>query len=247
MSASYTDMYCTLTEFHKRVAGEDYSDEMVKPYLPFIYSYNVWSEYYKDDKYGKIPALFYLAEYMALLRAVNIWLVPPSKDDQAKRSPMDRFASDDNYSISIDFNDTLQHVLAVEKGQILSIPGAVTEDPNTFLNPQYTYDLFYNRTGQVSVGKRLVDSEGEFIPIDLYSSANLISLAWIEILHALNHALYARTCANCGKVYYVQRPYTAMTCSLRCYFRKYRAEYPGGEQAFKNRRAAERREKRHNA
>jgi hypothetical protein len=89
---------------------------------------------------------------------------------------------------------------------------------------------FHHRTRSVS-SEVITTADGRGKPKrnTLYHSDSFLALAWIEILWALDHDIYARICQNCGKVFRLGGPYTrkAYLCSAACR-RERRIENRGG-------------------
>lgn len=83
----------------------------------------------------------------------------------------------------------------------------------------YMEGTFRYRTGSVGA-QIMVTTDGNGRPQSgkLYKSDSFLALAWIEIMWALDHEIYARTCQSCGTVFRLGGPYTRKfyLCSPAC-------------------------------
>ncbi len=172
------------------------------------------------------------AELVSLRTAVDNWLVPRvgERRPHTYLKPSQQMLTD---SVQIPDDPDIHKRLAAIQGEY----GFETVDDQfrSLWLQTYMEGTFRHRTRSVS-GEIIITTDGRSRKQQgkLYQSESFLALAWIEILWALEHDIYARICQNCGAVFRIGGPYTrkAYLCSPTCR-QVHRTEKMGGPEKMR--------------
>jgi len=169
------------------------------------------------------------AELTSLLTAVENWLVPQAAEFRPHifLRPIDRFKAD---SVQIPDDPDIHRRLAAIQAEYGF--EAVDGEFYPLWLKTYREATFHYRTAAAGTQMMLTsDGRGHKQPGLLYRSESFLALAWIEILWALDHHVFAQQCKTCGSVFRLQGPYrrSSYQCSPTCR-RLHRLERMGGRE-----------------
>lgn len=228
-----------LTDDEKKVVlSIDYND-IDRPYmLPFsILSGN--TEHDSD------PMMYIMSEWFSFFFAVLLWLIPKRSSSKPGfyLTTKQRFI---NQTLQeADNPDLCSALYEVLSRKSTSISGA--EEIENLWTETYLDGTFRYRTS--SVGSEMFISEnydGESILVHLYKSRSIYSLAWMEIMYAIENNIYAQFCDNCGNIFQLKPPYdrSVYICSEEC-AKEHRISRLGGPEKLREyNREAQRRSRR---
>ncbi len=167
------------------------------------------------------------AELVSLQTAVANWLVPRTGDLRPRtyQKPSQQFV---DTTVQIPDDPEVHKRLAAIQAEY-GFETVDREYPHLWLQT-YMEGIFHHRTNSVGVEIMLTsDRHGRRQPSKRYKSESFLALAWIEIMWAMEHDIYARICKTCGSVFRLNGPYSRKSyqCSPACR-RQRRIERMGG-------------------
>lgn len=227
-------------------ASVDFSgpDKPYMPHLSDVIKYPIPGDSNKLFEAEKIEDFehFYINfEWVSIYLALQVWLKPlrnPLKPTTYLK-PRERFL---NTTVQVpDSNDILsmwfdQINSLIEKGDDKKIT-------NLFIRT-YMEGVFRYRTSSVGIEIFVTeDGNGKKQLAHLYKSNSLLSLAWIEIMWAIDNNIYAQFCDICGGMFHLKPPYerSAYTCCDGCAKQQRILRMGGVEAVRKYNREAQRR------
>lgn len=185
------------------------------------------------------------AEWICLYSAVDSWLIPKTRDSISSSylKPKDRFLES---TVQIPDDPDIYASLRAVKDELGNLSQS---DCHLDLWLQtYLEGMFRYRTSAVSTEIFVTQGlKSEKRLGHLYKSKSFLSLAWMEIMWAIENDVYAHFCQQCGSIFHLARPYSrqAYLCSGPCY-KQYRTARMGGQENLRqyNREAQRRRRSR---
>jgi len=172
------------------------------------------------------------AELVNLQMAVANWLVPRTGELRPRTylKPIQQFMAT---TVQIpDDPDVHKRLAAIQAEYGFE---AVDSEFGPLWLQTYMEGTFHHRTNSVNVEVMLTtDRHGRRRPGKLYKSESFLALAWIEIMWAMEHDIYARICKTCGAVFRLNGPYSRKSyqCSPACR-RQRRIERMGGPETLR--------------
>jgi len=156
------------------------------------------------------------AELVSLQTAIANWLVPRTGDLRPRtyQKPSQQFA---DTTVQIPDDPDVHKRLAAIHSEY-GFEAVEREYPYLWLQT-YMEGIFHHRTNSVGVEIMLTsDRHGRRQPSKRYKSESFLALAWIEIMWAMEHDIYARICTTCGSVFRLKGPYSRKSyqCSPAC-------------------------------
>ena len=172
------------------------------------------------------------AELVSLQTAVANWLVPRTGELRPRTylKPIQQF---EDTTVQIPDDPDVHRRLAAIQAEY-GLAAVDREYPHLWLQT-YMEGIFQHRTNSVGVEVMLTsDRHGRRQPGKRYISASFLALAWIEIMWAMEHDIYAQSCKTCGSVFRLTGPYSrpSYQCSPACR-RQRRIERMGGPETLR--------------
>ena len=172
------------------------------------------------------------AELVSLQTAVANWLVPRTGELRPRTylKPIQQFA---DTTVQIPDDPDVHRRLAAIQAEY-GFAAVDMEYPHLWLQT-YMEGIFHHRTNSVGMEVMLTSGRyGRRQPSRRYKSASFLALAWIEIMWAMEHDIYAQSCQTCGSVFRLAGPYSrpSYQCSPACR-RLRRIERMGGQETLR--------------
>lgn len=246
----------------------------IKAYWPK--TWQMWSSFFGFEnfvyefEFEELLNEFWLyVEYLSFNQAVDDWLVATKIPNTSRGffTPKEKFALKSFHQPGTDFvthwrilvnsllsldDDSDSEWLFDDLTRMKMILSSSTIDTQrleewykSFLR-EYADEVFRYRTSNVGVEILILEDQGRRVLSRLYSADEPLSLAWAEIMWAIEQNKYAQLCKFCGGVFVITPPYTRKTCSAAC-AKQQKAENKGGPEALRKFNRDRQREWRKNA
>lgn len=240
------EIYKALCEFYCTFQNKDsYGGNKVefdKAYIP-DFMRKIWSYFCGDfNSYGN--AFWYFMEVECYRQAIEDWLTPKKESEHARvyLKPREMFVKNSLQKANVNIeNSWLQHILdshnleSYPKNEISKlindfedIPFVLHHEKGNVLTSEqwqailflgYQEFVFRHRTSQAGT-EIFVNAErnGEIAISYSYNVKGLLPLAWVELMWAVDHDIYAHDCQICGGIFEITRPYKrkSYTCPGEC-------------------------------